>query len=70
MIKSGWEYDTFRVHSQSSLGSKTYVMFPASIVRNHLYQNLKEIVGKEKKNYTVPTAISELEKIIVVKLRY
>lgn len=69
MLKTGLEYDTFRVHSQSSLESKTYVMFLASIVRNHLYQGLREIAAKEKnrKNYTVPAAISELEKVTVVK---
>ena len=55
--------------SQPSLESKTYVMFIAGIVRNYLYQGLKEVAKKEKnrKYYTVPAAISELEKIIVVK---
>ena len=67
--KTGLEYDTFRVHSQDSLESKTYVMFIASIVRNYIFQGLKKISIKEKdrKNYTVPAAISELEKISVVK---
>ena len=37
MLKTGLEYDTFRVHSQDSLESKTYVMFIASIVRNYLF---------------------------------
>lgn len=69
MLKTGLEYDTFRVHSQPSLESKTYVLFLASIVRNYLYQGLKEVATKErnKKNYTVPAAISELEKIMAVK---
>ena len=69
MLKTGLEYDTFRVHSQDSLESKTYVMFIASIVRNYIFQGLKKISIKEKdrKNYTVPAAISELEKISVVK---
>ncbi|MBQ1992890.1 MAG: hypothetical protein II243_00285, partial [Lachnospiraceae bacterium] len=49
--------------------SKTYVMFIASIVRNYIFQGLKKISIKEKdrKNYTVPAAISELEKISLVK---
>lgn len=66
MLKTGLEYDTFRVHSQDSLESKTYVMFIASIVRNYLFQGLKKVSKAEndKKNYTVPAAISELEKII------
>lgn len=48
MLKTGLEYDTFRVHSQTSLESKTYVMFLASIVRNYMYQGLKEVARKEK----------------------
>ena len=44
------------------LEGKTHVMFIASIVRNHLFQELKENRGKDKKNFTVPAAISELEK--------
>lgn len=69
MLKTGLEYDTFRVHSQDSLESKTYVMFIASIVRNYLFQELKKVSKTEnnKKNYTVPAVISELEKIILVK---
>ena len=69
MLKTGLEYDTFRVHSQDSLESKTYVMFIASIVRNYIFQGLKKVSEKEKdrKNYTVPAAISELEKITIVK---
>ena len=43
MLKTGLEYDTFRVHSQDSLESKTYVMFIASIVRNYLFQGLKKV---------------------------
>ena len=69
MLKTGLEYDTFRVHSQDSLESKTYVMFIASIVRNYLFQGLKKVSKKEKdkKSYTVPASISELEKITIVK---
>ena len=48
ILKTGLEYDTFRVHSQDSLESKTYVMFIASIVRNYLFQGLKKISKKEK----------------------
>ena len=69
MLKMSLEYDTYRVHSQESLESKTYIMFIASIVRNHLLQGLKEIAKNEnnKKDYTVPAAIGELEKITIVK---
>ena len=49
--------------------SKPYVMFIASIVRNYIFRGLKKVSEKEKdrKNYTVPDAISELEKITIVK---
>ena len=67
MLKSGLEYDTFRIHSQSSLEGKTHVVFIAGIVRNHIYQKLKEIKGSDKKNYTVPAVINELEKIVTVQ---
>ena len=69
MLKTGLEYDTFRVHSQDSLENKTYVLFIASIVRNYLFRGLKKVSEAEnnKKNYTVPAAISELEKITIVK---
>ncbi len=69
MLRKGLEYNTLRVHSQKSLESKTYVMFIASIVRNHMFQQLKQVALKEKdkKNYTVPAAIGELEKVTAVK---
>jgi transposase len=69
MLKTSLEYDTFRVHSQSSLESKTYAMFVAGIVRNYLFQGLKSIKESngDKKNFTVPAAINELEKVVVVK---
>jgi len=68
MLKTGLEYNTFRVHSQDSLESKTYVML-TSIVCNYLFQELKKVGSREKdkRNYTVPAAISELEKITIVK---
>jgi transposase len=66
-LKTGLECDTFRVHSQESLEGKMQVTFIASIVRNELFQKLKEIKGKDKKNFTVPAVIRELEKVIAVK---
>ena len=52
MLKTGLEYDTFRVHNKPSLESKTYVLFIASIVRNYLYQGLREVARKEKNKKT------------------
>ena len=44
-------------------------MFIASIVRNYIFQGLKKLSKKEKdkKNYTVPAAIGEIEKVSIVK---
>ena len=66
-LKTSLEYDTYRVHSQQSLEGKTHVVFISSIVRNHLYHKLKQSRGKDKKSFTVPAAISELEKVIAIK---
>jgi len=66
-LKASLEYDTYRVHSQQSLEGKTHVVFISSIVRNYLYRKLKECRGKDKKGFTVPAAISELEKVIAIK---
>lgn len=66
-LKSGLEYDTYRVHTQKSLEAKTHVVFIASIVRNGIFRRLKEISGKDKKNFTVPAAIRELERVNIVK---
>ena len=38
-----------------------------SIVRNYIFRGLKKVSEKDRKNYTVPAAISELEKITIVK---
>lgn len=66
-LKTEMGYGTFRTHSQTSLEAKTYVMFIASIVRNHIYNKLKELNKKDRKNYTVPSSIRELEKIIITR---
>lgn len=44
-------------------------MFIAGIVHNHIFQGLKKLSEREndKKSYTVPASISELEKITIVK---
>lgn len=52
MLKTGLEYDTSRVHSQTSLESKTYVMFIASIIINYIFQGLKEVGRREKDKRT------------------
>jgi len=68
-IKTGFGYDTFRIHSQESLEAKTHIMFIASIVRNHVFQTSKENYRSDRKNFTVPAILHELEKIMAIKDR-
>ncbi len=61
---------TMRVQSVDSLSTKIFVEFIALIIRNRIYNLLKEEMLRlqVKKNYmTVPAAIKELEKIEMVR---
>ena len=66
-LKTGLEYDNLKVHSTQSVESKTHLIFIASIIRNKLFQAMKDISGTDRKNYTVPAVLRELEKITVIK---
>ena len=57
-LKTGLEYDAFRVYSKDLLESKTYAMVIVSIVRTYLCRGLKKVSQNEidLKNYAVPTA--------------
>jgi len=66
-LKTGFEYDNVKVYSKLSLESKTHLIFIASIIRNTLFNSLEKIKDTDKKNYTVPAAIRELEKITIIK---
>lgn len=59
---------SMRVHSDRALSSKLFIEFIGLIVRNRIYNLLKDRAGKMKKNkrpnyMTVPAAIDELEQI-------
>ena len=58
----------FNVNNNIKIYMSRYVMFIASIVRNYLFQGLKKVSKKEKdkKSYTVPASISELEKVTTI----
>lgn len=66
-LKSGVDFNKYRVHSEESLKSKTFITFLAMIVRNEIFQKTKEIRKENKKDYTVPGIISELENIECTK---
>ncbi len=65
---------SMRVQTAESLSAKIFIEFIALIVRNRIYNLLKETLLRmeTRQNYmTVPAAIHELEKIEMVKrLRY
>lgn len=61
---------TERVHSAQSMSSKIFIEFVALIVRNRIYNLLKEQMLRmdaRQKYMTVPAAIRELEKIEMVR---
>jgi uncharacterized protein YueI len=69
MMKSELEYSKFRVHGDQAMKAKTQIVFLASIVRNAIHQKLKPVIKqtKDRKNYTVPSALHALENIEVTK---
>ncbi len=64
-LKSHLDLDTLRSHSDKSLRARIHIGFIASIIRNELFNNLKQLKLEysDRKNYTVPAVIKELEKI-------
>ena len=66
-LKSELDYKKFRVNSDSALAGKTFITFLANIVRSRIYYNSKKLKVKNKKDYTVPAIINELNNIEVTK---
>ena len=60
--------DVFRVHSEEKLESKVFVSFIALIIRNEIYQSLKELYKTNRKEYTVPKVLKDYERLGVTKL--
>lgn len=61
--------DTWRVHSDESLESKQLTAFVALIVRNELFKSLETLRKKEKKRFTIPAALRELNRVIITRDR-
>lgn len=62
---------SMRVYSDESVNAKLFVEFVALIIRNRIYNLLKDEMARlnKKKNFmTVPAAIKELEKIELIRL--
>ena len=65
ILKSFLDMDALRVYTDRSLKAKFHISFIASIIRNHIYKKMNELKKeyKDRKYYTVPSVIKELEKI-------
>lgn len=68
-IKTLLGLDTLRVHGTNSAEGKCFLAFLASIIWNEMHQALKAVKKEEKdrKHYTVPATMKELEKVFVTK---
>lgn len=62
-LKSGMEMDHAGVQSRASLESKVFLTFIAAIIRNEIFQGLKELRLEDRKSYTVPAALKTLDMI-------
>lgn len=62
-LKSGIDFEKARVHTSESLKSKVFLTFIAMTVRNEMFQKIQRLRTKNKKYYTVPGILSELENI-------
>ena len=62
-------FDSFDrlVHSRNAVESKVFMTFLANIIRNEIYMKTKDLRIKDKKAYTIPSIISELNKIEAYK---
>ena len=68
MEKSYLGFDVFRVHNTEKLESKVFISFVALILRNEIYQALKPMYKKNRKDNTVPKVIREYERLGITKL--
>lgn len=66
-LKTYLDYDSLAVHYDTSVKSKTFIVFVASIIRSIIWNNIKALYTKDKKNFTIPASIRELEKVEVTK---
>ena len=74
LFKSGKSFlggDAYRVHTKQSLESKTLITFIALIIRNAIYNKLRDekysINEPDNNIFSVPEAIKQLEKIEMIK---
>ncbi len=62
-LKSGIDFNKARIYTTESLKSKVFLTFIAMIIRNEMFQRMETLRKKNRKSYTIPGMISELENI-------
>ena len=65
--KSGLGFYSYRVHTQEALYAKTHVVFLSEIVKNDIYHKTRSLYKKNRKFYTIPAIIDQLEKIRAIR---
>ena len=68
MDKSYLGNDVFRVHSDEKLEGKVFISFIALLLRNNILQKSKELKKINRKEYTVPMIVREIDRLRVTKL--
>ncbi|WP_416327789.1 IS1634 family transposase [[Eubacterium] hominis] len=68
MEKSYLGFDVFRVQNVEKLESKVFISFIALIIRNEIYRLLKPLYKKNRKEYTVPKVLRQIERMRLTKL--
>ena len=68
MDKSYLGNDVFRVHDNEKLEGKMFVSFVALVIRSAIQQKLKPLYKKNRKEYTVPMALRQHERLGLTKL--
>lgn len=68
MEKSYLGFNAFRVHSTDKLESKLFISFIALIIRNEMSQKTKKLYYTNRKEYTLPKIIQQLERMGITRL--
>ena len=55
------------MHSDESLESKQLTAFVALIVRNEMFKSLEPLRKKDRKKFTIPSALRELDRVIITR---
>jgi hypothetical protein len=66
-LKTNIGMNAIRAHSNECAEGRLFIAFVASIMRAVIFHGLNDLRTKDRKNFTVPSVIRELEKIEVLR---